>query len=129
MLYNFNKIGLDLFINEINNNIKNADRTIVSLHSKDVTMTSTLNREADKVSLTYSDYGYKFLNFEFEKCHIGMLSINDDIEKIEYKNEAYENVIEHYHKIYLRNSYILFTYYFDDEEEALNKKIYEDSEE
>ena len=88
MLYNFNKIGLDLFINEINNNIKNADRTIVSLHSKDVTMTSTLNREADKVSLTYSDYGYKFLNFEFEKCHIGMLSINDDIEKIEYKQKS-----------------------------------------
>lgn len=126
MIYEANILGLKLFIKEVNEKIKYSDNTIVGLYNKDIGMTSTLNKE-DKVYISYGDYDYPFINFKFKNSYIGMLPI-DDIVKMEYINEANEDYINNYHKIYLENSFIKFNYYFDEEEELLNKKIYEEGE-
>jgi len=130
MFYNLDKKGLKNFEKDINEKIQLADRTYLYLYVNHIPISIPLTKE-DKVIVNYDvEEGYYFIDFDFKNCYIAkFLYVNDDILKIEYKNECSPEYILNYHKIYLKDNSISFKYYFDEEEELLNKKIYGSDEE
>lgn len=129
MFYNLDEEGLKKFEKDINQKIQFADRTYLSLYVNHISVSIPLTKE-DKVKLTYDmEEEQYFIDFDFKSCYLGSFLYLEDILKIEYKNECSPEYILNYHKIYLKDNSISFKYYFDEEEELLNKKIYGSDEE
>ena len=126
MLYGFDRESLEKFIKDVNENIRYSDRTYIELRSKDTKLSVLMNKE-DKLELNYNEGGYSYIDFDLVSSFVGSIFI-EDIKKLEYKYETYDS-IENYHKIHLRDSYIIFEYYCDEDIENLIVKSNEDIEE
>jgi hypothetical protein len=128
-IYNHNEKGLKKFEKNINERIKEADSVCVTLETKDTQLSVDLTKEEIHnlevgVKVTFSSYTY--IDFDLKKIFLGNITIEDEVVKIIYDYDNYDSV-EHYHKIYLNNSNIIFEYYNELDETIV--KSYEDNKE
>lgn len=129
-IYNFNEKGLNKFEKDINDRIQECDVLTITLENKDtmfsVDLTKEEIRELDiKVNIRYSENeSWNYIDFDFKKIFLGSLCINDDILKITYDYDNYDS-IEHYHKIYLRHSNLIFEYYNELDETIVKEHMEE----
>ena len=125
-IYNLNEKGLKKFEKDINDRIQEADNVCITLETEDTKLSIDLDSKEikdlkPKVNVDYNEGGYTYIDFDLKKIFLGNVTIEDEVLKIMYDYDNYDNV-EHYHQIYLNNSNIIFEYY-NELDETICKEV------
>ena len=114
-IYHLNEKGLKKFEKDINEKIKEADNTTITLETIESKLSIDLSKEQlkdFKVDVRYKEEGYCYIDFDLNIKYIFLsnININEDLREILYYYDNYDS-IEHLHKIHLNNGTIKFEYY------------------
>ena len=114
-IYHLNEKGLKKFEKDINEKIKEADGTTITLETIESKLSIDLSKEQlkdFKVDVRYKEEGYSYIDFDLniKNIFLSNININEDLREILYYYDNYDS-IEHLHKIHLNNGTIKFEYY------------------
>ena len=114
-IYHLNEKGLKKFEKDINEKIKEADNTTITLETIESKLSIDLSKEQlkdFKVDVRYKEEGYSYIDFDLniKNIFLSNININEDLREILYYYDNYDS-IEHLHKIHLNNGTIKFEYY------------------
>lgn len=114
-IYHLNEKGLKKFEKDINEKIKEADSTTITLETIESKLSIDLSKEQlkdFKVDVRYKEEGYSYIDFDLniKNIFLSNININEDLREILYYYDNYDS-IEHLHKIHLNNGTIKFEYY------------------
>ena len=114
-IYHLNEKGLKKFEKDINEKIKEADSTTITLETIESKLSIDLSKEQlkdFKVDVRYKEEGYSYIDFDLniKNIFLSNININEDLREILYYYDNYDS-IEHLHKICLNNGTIKFEYY------------------
>ena len=114
-IYHLNEKGLKKFEKDINEKIKEADSTTITLETIESKLSIDLSKEQlkdFKVDVRNKEEGYSYIEFDLniKNIFLSNININEDLREILYYYDNYDS-IEHLHKIHLNNGTIKFEYY------------------
>ena len=114
-IYHLNEKVLKKFEKDINEKIKEADNTTITLETIESKLSIDLSKEQlkdFKVDVRYKEEGYSYIDFDLniKNIFLSNININEDLREILYYYDNYDS-IEHLHKIHLNNGTIKFEYY------------------
>ena len=114
-IYHLNEKGLKKFEKDINEKIKEADSTTITLETIESKLSIDLSKEQlkdFKVDVRYKEEGYSYIDFDLniKNIFLSNININEDLREILYYYDNYDS-IEHLHKIHLNNGTIKFEYH------------------
>ena len=114
-IYHLNEKGLKKFEKDINEKIKEADNTTITLETIESKLSIDLSKEQlkdFKVDVRYKEEGYSYIDFDLniKNIFLSNININEDLREILYYYDNYDS-IEHLHHIRLNNGVIKFEYY------------------
>ena len=114
-IYHLNEKGLKKFEKDINEKIKEADSTTITLETIESKLSIDLSKEQlkdFKVDVRYKEEGYSYIDFDLniKNIFLSNININEDLREILYYYDNYDS-IEHLHHIHLNNGVIKFEYY------------------
>ena len=114
-IYHLNEKGLKKFEKDINEKIKEADNTTITLETIESKLSIDLSKEQlkdFKVDVRYKEEGYSYIDFDLniKNIFLSNININEDLREILYYYDNYDS-IEHLHEIHLNNGTIKFEYY------------------
>ena len=114
-IYHLNEKGLKKFEKDINEKIKEADSTTITLETIESKLSIDLSKEQlkdFKVDVRYKEEGYSYIDFDLniKNIFLSNININEELREILYYYDNYDS-IEHLHKIHLNNGTIKFEYY------------------
>ena len=114
-IYHLNEKGLKKFEKDINEKIKEADSTTITLETIESKLSIDLSKEQlkdFKVDVRYKEEGYSYIDFDLniKNIFLSNININEDLREILYYYDNYDS-IEHLHIIHLNNGVIKFEYH------------------